>query len=84
MVCRHRSIAEGACEQTTVIFVEFDLNSSVGEHINSIMFLVSVVLQLVQQLIRVPPAFPRPATTVLRAWYVHVYVLMATNDDDCQ
>jgi hypothetical protein len=40
MVCHHRSIAGGACEQTTVIFVEFDLNSVVGEHINSIMFLV--------------------------------------------
>jgi hypothetical protein len=67
MVCRHRSIAEGACEQTIVIFVEFDLNSAVGEHINSITFLVSAVLQLVQQLIRVPPAFPRPA----RPCYVH-------------
>jgi hypothetical protein len=67
MVCRHRSIAEGACEQTIVIFVEFDLNSAVGEHINSITFLVSAALQLVQQLIRVPLAFPRPA----RPCYVH-------------
>jgi hypothetical protein len=40
MVCHHLSIAGEACEQTTVIFVEFDLNSAVGEHINSIMFLV--------------------------------------------